>query len=253
MSGATSNRIAWLTPNNAPTETRCRRVRIPDDESWIAIVSGALLPLIYPYNWEQFGTLTPEEAAERAKEMFLAYLMDESDCRIMIGAVVPYVTENPPYGCLICNGATYNRVDYPALYDALDSAYIVDADTFTVPNMLDRTIIGASDEYPFASTGGAADHTLTTDEMPNHAHDTVDHNHSTVDHAHGVYAVQLGHPSNTLDPEFTLAESIIALTQTAYANVTVNDANVTVNATGGGDPHNNMQPYVALRYCVVAK
>lgn len=79
MSGEDCNRVQFLTPNDAPTETICRRIRIPDSEAWMALVNGALVELIHADHWEQFGTLTPEESAERAQAMFLEFLSDECE------------------------------------------------------------------------------------------------------------------------------------------------------------------------------
>lgn len=58
------NRRAWLTPDQlVDAGTFCRRLSIPDDPHLIAAVSGALHELTLSYNWEQFGTMTPQEAA----------------------------------------------------------------------------------------------------------------------------------------------------------------------------------------------
>jgi len=69
----------WLTPNTpAPNDERCRRVSVPDDLLFVGAVTGALLPLTQASNWEQFGTMTPQEAADimsTAFELFVA-----SDC-----------------------------------------------------------------------------------------------------------------------------------------------------------------------------
>lgn len=46
---------------------------IPDDEQWLALVSGALSELTNAYNFEQFGTATPVETAERFLQMFSEY------------------------------------------------------------------------------------------------------------------------------------------------------------------------------------
>lgn len=66
----------WLTPNEIPEATTCRSLLIPDDVDIVAAVSGALLPLTKQYNWEQFGTVTPEEIAEAMMTMYVAWLSD---------------------------------------------------------------------------------------------------------------------------------------------------------------------------------
>lgn len=63
MSGEMS-RLAWLTPDDAPTTINCWRVFIPAGEEYEAAFRGALLLLANPDNWEQFGTQTPEDVAQ---------------------------------------------------------------------------------------------------------------------------------------------------------------------------------------------
>jgi hypothetical protein len=67
-------RRAWLTPDTVvEAADHCRQLLIPGSEEWLAIVSGALAELTLPYNWEQSGDLTPQEAAEIATSMLLGY------------------------------------------------------------------------------------------------------------------------------------------------------------------------------------
>lgn len=240
MSGATSKH-AWLTPDTAPTATRCRRIRIPDDETWIAAVSGALTPLIYAYNWELFGTLTPEEAAERAQTMVLEYF--ESDC--MIGSIIAYATIDPPNGCIECDGGTYNRADYPVLYDALDPIFIIDADTLQTPDLRGRTVIGAgsgTDLTPrdMGDTGGVEAVTLTEAQLAAHTHTTQPHSHT------------YNYPTFNLDLEAPGAPDIFGAGNPPVPSITSAET-VSVNSTGGDEAHENMPPFFALKYAMVAR
>lgn len=54
----------FLTPDSLPVDDHCRTFAIPNDVQWLSVFMGALLPLIYPENWQQFGSLTPDESAE---------------------------------------------------------------------------------------------------------------------------------------------------------------------------------------------
>ena len=87
----------------------------------------------------------------------------------------------------------------------------------------DRTIIGSGSSYSFGDVGGASTHTLTIAEMPAHTH--------TDSFLSGIGG-EGGTPHS--------------LTRTAGASwyATNSDSN------GGNQPHNNMQPYIALLYCV---
>lgn len=59
-----------------------------------------------------------------------------------LGAIIPFATAAVPQNCLLCDGATYNRVDYPLLYDVLDPAFIIDSLSFQVPDLSEREVVG---------------------------------------------------------------------------------------------------------------
>jgi hypothetical protein len=61
----------YLTPDGpVPSTTICRVLFIPDSEEFIANVTGALQVLTIPENWQQYGTLTPEQSAAALQDMF---------------------------------------------------------------------------------------------------------------------------------------------------------------------------------------
>jgi len=72
------SRKGWLTPDAPTLDPECRRILIPANEMFMGAVNGALLELTKAYNWEKFGTMTPEEAASVMYDMWLSYL--DSDC-----------------------------------------------------------------------------------------------------------------------------------------------------------------------------
>lgn len=120
-------------------------------------------------------------------------------------------------GALECDGALYQRVDYPALYDVLVGSYlIVDADTFHVPDMVGKFPRGAEVS---GGTGGEAEHTITVDEMPSHSHLYTPPILNIDVEAPGVpdlFAAGVGTPAQT-------------------------------GAAGGGQAHNNLPPFLELR------
>lgn len=69
----------FITPPSLPPTTYCRRLLIPNSPEWIGAVSGALMSLIYASEWRQTTGITPEEAADRAREMFNLYLDSGND------------------------------------------------------------------------------------------------------------------------------------------------------------------------------
>jgi|SRR6185369_3518750 len=141
----------------------------------------------------------------------------------MIGMIFPLVTSDPPPNVLPCDGSTYLRVDYPNLYDVLDTPFIVDSDHFIVPDLRNRTIIGAGDTFSNADIGGESEHTLTVSELASHTH------------------------------TIPLTTSLPAQAGVGFAgDVTVPVVTSSTGSTGGDAPHNNMQPYYALNYGIIA-
>lgn len=86
----------------------------------------------------------------------------------MIGSISAWCIETLPSGILLCDGSTYQKTDYPLLYDALPAA-MKTSTTFDVPNLTDRFLRGGIDG-DIGVTGGEDTHVLTDAELPNHRH-----------------------------------------------------------------------------------
>jgi hypothetical protein len=56
--------MAWLTPSDNPDLTTWV-VFLPDGLEWIAAFLGAFMDLAESENWEEFGTMTPEDTAAK--------------------------------------------------------------------------------------------------------------------------------------------------------------------------------------------
>lgn len=237
----------YLTPDTIPAQFFCHRVLIPDSLMWIANVSGALYELASPEAWQEFGAVTPEQAAEAALDILLRYY--ESDC--LIGSVFPYVTLTPPQGCLECDGAVYDRVDYPELYARLDTALIIDADTFSTPDLRDKFILAGGGAITIFTSAGESEVTLIDTQLPAHTHTTQAHSHTNTPHAHTEISSIPTIINGGL--EAPAAASTPSPTSTGLSGVTIDPEIVIVDSFGSDEPHNNMPPYYCLKYCLVAR
>ena len=96
-----------------------------------------------------------------------------------------------------------------------------------VPDLRDRFIIGAGNNYAVDATGGESTVTLTENQIPSHHHDVDTHNEWSS--THGNWTQGSGYRQ-----EHTWAY---------YYKPETSD-------TGGGQAHNNMPPYYALCYII---
>jgi len=248
-------RYGYLTPDSfTPTDYICGVLRIPNERYMIAAFMGALSDLCKESSWESFGTMTPSDAAYMCLTVYNQFVKTRGMC--MIGAVFPFMSANPPDGCLLCDGSTYLRVDYPDLYAALNSTFILDADHFTVPDLRGVVVVGANSpdstkvDLVVGATTGVIEQPLTVDQLPAHSHTNAPHNHILTPHTHSEGTVLPTVVNGGIEAPAPSATPSIGVTGPASDGITA--ASITIDSTGSGNPHNNVQPSFGLSYCVVA-
>jgi len=119
------------------------------------------------------------------------------------GAIIMWSgsTTNIPTGWTLCDGNNENGQ--------------------TVPDLRNKFIVGAGDQYPVGNTGGQQQVQLTVNEMPSHSHDYT--------YMKGTRYIYY----NSSDPDN-------AADQTTGTGITTEN--------GGDQPHENRPPYYALAY-----
>lgn len=183
-------------------------------------------------NWvgsADFGKLTDEEKDEVDAIIAKAEreLMTESECETVAQTGIIFMSPADREGSLLCDGTQYHRVDYPDLYAFLvDTPYIDDADHFHVPNMLDVFVLGSDTPD---DTGGEATHVLSTNELPSHNHQESD---------------RVG------DAAFTWTGTTGAYKTLGAGSTNSNTGVLTTQNRGGGQAHNNMPPYITMRFYI---
>jgi len=193
---------------------------VPSNADLERFLWGALLSIAYVTSWDEVGTMTGAEAAEIFKRV-LNSRMEFS----MLGTIQAIFTEDLPTFMLLCDGSVYNKDDYPSLWELLPSAS-KDATTFTVPDLRERFLLGASEDYLVSSIGGSETVTLTELEIPSHTH-----GYQTPTFNIDIESVGVPDPTGVGQPALP----------------------ATTTATGGGQAHENMPPYYAIRFAIVAK
>lgn len=113
---------------------------------------------------------------------------------------------------------------YPvgSIYMSVDSTSPATRFGGTWTQLKDRFLLSAGDTYNAGATGGETNHTLTTNEMPSHNHDTIIHNHQVDGGKYNVSRVQW---ESGNDATFST---------------------ISTERTGGGQSHNNMPPYLVV-------
>lgn len=159
----------------------------------------------------------------------------------IVGYCFPLVTALPD-NCLLLDGGSYLREDYPALYAVLDPVFIVDADNFVLPDLRSRIPIGAGtgaglSTYAVGEIGGEEAHALTEAENATHTHLDSGHQHTYSD---SPIPAPLLAPGEVLVSPFSPGGN---LTGFGSANL---------QTSGSGTPHENRQPFTALPWAVVA-
>jgi microcystin-dependent protein len=152
--------------------------------------------------------------------------------------LVPY--NFSPKNFAECNGQLLSIAQNTALFSLLGTTYGGDGrTTFALPDLRDRAPIEAGQgpglsNYNQGQTGGEFTHTLTIPELPMHAHALQ------ADTANGT----TNRPQNYLQARNTAG--IPKYGGTANTTMSVG----TLGATGGNQPHNNLQPYLGLKYII---
>lgn len=164
-----------------------------------------------------------------------------------VGDVKMSVHNGDFYGWLKCDGRSLSRITYAALFAIIGTAFgSIDGNSFNLPDCRGRVLgtLGQGAGLTNRTLGtsvGAETHTLTTGEMPSHSHTINDPGHT-----HG-YVNNVGDQSvNTLTTQDDAAD------QADYSQTTGSSTTgITINATGGGGAHNNMQPTLFIAHTYI--
>lgn len=186
---------------------------------------------------------------------------------VPVGTVLDFAGSVAPTGYLMCFGQSVLRADYPALFDAIGTAYGSESgSTFNLPDCRGRTTAGRNNMGGTSSgrltgttmspngntlgaTGGAQTHTLTNSEMPAHSHTGSTstngaHNHSLRTGWGG--STDITRVSRN-DSQGNLVNASGVIDSAGAHSHTLN-----INNTGSGQAHNNVQPTIVMNKIIKA-
>jgi microcystin-dependent protein len=141
----------------------------------------------------------------------------------------------PPKGWAECNAQLMPINQNQALFSLLGTTYGGDGRvTFGLPDLRARTPIHEGSGHTRGEKGGEAAHTLSIAELPTHTH---------VANANNVVPTA-GAPSGRM-----LSQSSGSNLYGTPSNLQAMAAN-SIGNTGGSQAHLNMQPFLALNFCI---
>ena len=150
-----------------------------------------------------------------------------------------------PRGWAQCNGQFLPINQNQGLFSLLGTTYGGNGQTtFALPNLQCKSPIHEGSGFTLGQTGGEFAHTVTMSELPQHPHAFTQNscvasaaaNAATGDPT-GAYWANSGKTAySTPDPNNPIVSG--AMHPSTVSNV------------GGSQPHNNMQPYLVLNFCI---
>lgn len=190
-------------------------------------ITGVLLALATGLTWGSVGLCLPRSAQADASMPF-------------VGEISCGGWNFCPNGWLECAGQLLPISNYEVLFSLIGTTYGGDGQTnFALPNIREKTMIHQGQgsgltNRTIGETGGSETVTLTTAQIPAHNHMVAAHT-----------GLEKSSPVNSI-PGTTSATAPV---YTSSAPDTSFGAGA-VSSAGGSQPHNNRQPYLAVKCCI---
>jgi len=151
-----------------------------------------------------------------------------------VGEIRMFAGNFAPVDWAFCDGRLLPISDYQALYTLIGKMYGGDQTRFALPDLRGRVPIHQGGGFAISQPGGTETVTLTSTQVPVHSHQFLCSTSAgnQRDPTGTVLAVATGNAYNQLPPDAQLAASSIG------------------SSPGGGQPHDNMQPYLCVSFII---
>lgn len=168
---------------------------------------------------------------------------------IPAGVIMAWGASAAPANWLICDGSAVSRSTYASLFNAIGTTYGTGdgSTTFNLPDMRGRVPVGKNGATfgTLGATGGAESVTLDISQMPSH-------NHGGSTSTNGAH-------SHSLNGKVNISQNGYGQNSPINGNagnfadgtaLSAGDHSHTITSQGGGQAHNNLQPYVVTNYII---
>jgi microcystin-dependent protein len=154
---------------------------------------------------------------------------------------------NPPAGWALCEGQLLQIARNQMLFSLLGTTYGGDGrTTFALPDLRGRVPLNLGENFTIGQRGGEEAHRLSEAEMPAHSHALMAN--ATSQHL-GPQPAPVTVLGMSLGKSLPFNTPFSAnLYSTAAANAQL--AGASLGGAGGGEPHPNMMPSLALSFCI---
>ncbi len=165
-----------------------------------------------------------------------------------IGEVRGFAGNFAPRSCAYCDGQLIAISQNEALFSILGTMYGGDGrTTFGLPDLRGRAVVGQGagpglSNRQMGQKGGAQTVTLNTQTMPTHGHTTTSVGRAIELAADGGTDAS-GEYFATIGGNFYRSDGNLS-------NMQNGTANATIGRTGSGQAHNNLSPYLGIRYII---
>ena len=152
-----------------------------------------------------------------------------------VGEIRVFAGNFAPAGWALCEGQLMPISENETLFQLIGTTYGGDGQsTFALPDMRGRIQVHQGNGYTLAESGGVEQVTLTVNQIPAHNHTLVT-------------SSAPGHANRPTDG-VPASSPNVDLYSTRPADVDM--AAQAVAPTGGSQPHENMQPFLALHHII---
>ncbi|HTW81576.1 MAG TPA: tail fiber protein [Terracidiphilus sp.] len=148
-----------------------------------------------------------------------------------VGEIRIFAGNFAPAGWMLCQGQMLAISQYDTLFNLIGTTYGGDGQsTFAVPSLASRVPIHQGAGFVMGQNGGAETVTLNVNQVPSHTHTVMATTNSN---------------SASLPNGNLLAMGPDIYDQNVPGTATMA---ATISSVGGSQPHDNLQPYLALNF-----